>query len=686
MKLIISEKAIAGKRIAQLLAEDKVQVEKTNKSQCFTFDKDKEEHVIVPLKGHIMDVNFPQKYSYWVGTDLLQLIDAPIDYYGTENDIIKLLKKKAKKASEVVIATDADREGEAIGAEAIRFIQEVKPKIKIERAYFSAITPKDIKRAFSKLEKVDFNLADSADARREIDLVWGAVLTRFLSLISGRLGKAFLSAGRVQTPTLALIVNREKERQAFEKKAYWVVSALFEKSKQEFEAVHKTNRFWEKDEAEKVMKNKAKEGQVAKVVRGKKTLKRPVPFNTTGLLRAGSSIGFSAGETMRIAENLYTQGIISYPRTDNSTYPATLDLKEILNTLLPNPEFNEGVAAVLAKGALKPSRGKETKDHPPIHPVTNVSKEKLGTKEWRIYELVCRHFIATLSEDALVETLSVTIDLNGEPFVARGQRILTAGWKAVYPYSKVTETFLPELKEGEKVKLNKLNLEEKETQPPARYSQGALIKLMEDQNLGTKSTRHNILQKLYARQYISGIKSIEPNKIGMAVIESLEKHEAQVEKPEMTAKLEEEMDAIASGKRVKGETVTDSRKMLIDVMKKLLEHKNDIGSELRAALREDAVIAQCFACKQGDLRIMHGRTGKRFVGCSNYPKCQTSFPLPQKGKIFTIDKTCPECSKPMVKVLHGRRAFEMCIDHNCKSKDAWKKRAAERAAKQKQTK
>lgn len=254
--IIVAEKAIAGQRIASILAGKNVPLSFDGSAQLARFEKGGQEFVVIPLRGHIVDVDFPKKYSYWLGTDLKDLTLAPIEYVPTEKGIVSLLKKKSPEASEVIIATDADREGESIGVEALRFIQETNEGIGLKRAYFSAITPKEISDSFSKLGKVDFAFADSADARREIDLIWGAVLTRFLSIASGRLGKEFLSVGRVQTPVLALIVSREKERLAFKQQKYWVLAALFEKDGKKFEAEHKKGRFWKKAKPKKSLQKK----------------------------------------------------------------------------------------------------------------------------------------------------------------------------------------------------------------------------------------------------------------------------------------------------------------------------------------------------------------------------------------------------------------------------------------------
>jgi DNA topoisomerase-1 len=200
------------------------------------------------------------------------------------------------------------------------------------------------------------------------------------------------------------------------------------------------------------------------------------------------------------------------------------------------------------------------------------------------------------------------------------------------------------------------------------------------------STRHEIIQKLYARHYIAGLKAIEPNKVSFAVIDSLQQHCKTVTEPKMTSELEKEMDEIATGKKPKTDVVDDSRKLLLEILETLLKEKNNIGTDLRKALTEDSVFGKCTRAEcDGQLVMRKGKTGKRFVGCSRYPNCNNSFPLPQLGRIVILNKTCPECNAPTMKVYNKRSSYEMCINHNCKTKEEWKKKAAERAAKASQT-
>ncbi len=690
MIVIIAEKAIAGKRISEILADGTLKSKKEDNAYFWEFDSPlldklkknpKEKIVCIPLSGHILNVDFPKKYSYWQATDVRELAKAPVEYIAEKEDIVNLIKKKAKDIHTLIIATDYDREGEAIGLEAVELVKELNPKVKVLRANFSAITKEDIEEAFSHLTTLDKNLADAANTRREIDLYWGSTLTRFLSIVSGKLGKAFIGMGRVQGPTLALIVEKEKERLAFKPTPYWEIYAKFLKKKKIISAHHKKGKFWDKAEADKVMKlKKEKEGIVSKITKREKILKKPLPFNTTNFLRAATSLGYSASSAMSYAESLYQKGFISYPRTDNQTYPPSLKIKKILKQLSQIPDYQDYVSKLLSKKKIEPSSGKKTKDHPPLHPVSKP--HNLSQQEAKIYDLIARNFLATLGDDAKVLSTSVEIRLKEEPFIANGLIFIEKNWKEIYTYSKTEENILPPLEEGEVLPLKDLILESKETKPPARYSQGSLIKKMEELNLGTKATRPEIIQKLLYRGYIKGTSSLEPTKLAFALVDSLKKEKIKIVEPDMTAKLEKEMDEIAEGKMTKQKTVEDSQTLLVEELERLFKAKEKIGTEIKSAADATSVIGSCTdpSCS-GKLVIRYSRKGKRFIGCNAYPKCTVTYPLPPFGLVRPTEKICELCGAPIVKLIRGRRSFEMCINMDCPSKEEWKKKREEKMKK-----
>ncbi|HID71372.1 MAG TPA: hypothetical protein EYP29_01330 [Thermoplasmata archaeon] len=376
---------------------------------------------------------------------------------------------------------------------------------------------------------------------------------------------------------------------------------------------------------------------------------------------------------MNIAENLYNNGYISYPRTDNTVYPASLNLREIVSKFLSSKEFSSIATEIYKKKRLKPTRGKrETTDHPPIYPVHYVEKSKLSAQEWRLYEMIVRRFFATLGEAAVLEKVTVDVEIEKEPFVARGQRYLELGWRAYYPYGMKKDNVLPDFINGDKkeevVDIKKMEFLEKETQPPPRYSLAKLIQLMEELGLGTKSTRHTIISKLYERGYIKGNPPV-PTEIGYSVLDALENHAQIITKPDMTATLEKEMLEISKGEKTLQEIVQESQGYLEKVVDILESHRKEIGKEIREAIDKKNEIGKCPKCGS-PLILRKSRFGKRFVGCKNYPKCDQTYPLPPYGKIVATDEVCSVCGAPFVNVYSKKKKkpWKICINFNCPSK------------------
>lgn len=673
MKLIITEKDLSARRIAQVLSRNKVKTEKLNKVPVYEFTgKDGEDTKCIGLKGHILAIDFPEEYKNWLDVDPVSLINAEIVKIPSEKNIVKVLQKIGKEADLVISATDFDREGELIGVEALEKIKEVKSGVRVKRARYSSLTESEIKGAFDNLEDVYLNLASAGEARQDVDLIWGAVLTRFTSRATGRLGNRFLSVGRVQTPTLRLIAEREKERISFVPQTYWQIKGLFEKDGETFEAYHSHGRFLNKKEAEEVLQRLKETGEIKSIQKKERWIASPAPFNTTSFLSAAASLGLSVQNAMRIAEGLYMHGFISYPRTDNTVYPPAINIKEVLYILKNSPDLGELAQKILGQKIIQPTRGKkEAKDHPPIYPVNVVEKEKLSPQDWKIYELVVRRFFATLAPKNIREDTTVEIDVNKEIFIAKGSIIKEWGWLEFYPYQKRKEEFLPKLEVKDIVKLLKYEQEEKQTEPPPRYSQSTLIKKMEQLMLGTKSTRHVIIQNLYDRRYIYG-NPIIPTETGLAIAEALTKYAKPISEPEMTRNLEISMDRIAEGDLEANKVVNESREILSSVMSDLKLNQEGFVVRIKEGIREDTFIGKC-TCG-GDLKIIRAKkSGKRFVGCSNYPQCNKAFPLPQSGEILRQEESCPDCGMPRIQVIiKGKRRkrgpWILCINPECPSK------------------
>ena len=717
MKLIVTEKNDAAQQIARLLSTSgKPTADKVYNTPVYRFRMGGEDCVTIGLRGHILKVDFPVQLTFdaeagwqgvtadgellpadvpdglarppyaskrkpylangidlkgWKINSLPYLVWAPIEKLPAEKEIIRALKNLAKKADSVVIGTDFDREGELIGSDALRQIRLVAPDVPVSRARYSAFTKAEIDHAFENLVELDQDLADAGESRQYIDLIWGAVLTRYLTAarFSG-LGNV-RSAGRVQTPTLALVVERERERLAFEPDDYWVIQGQGSRDDAEpFRITHATARFFDEQAARTAFSHveHASEGRVTSVERKRRTQRPPAPFNTTSLQAAAASEGISPARTMRLAESLYMDGLISYPRVDNTVYPSSLDLRECVRTLARVPQYASVCQGLLAQGALTPTRGKqETTDHPPIYPTAAADPDKLQPAAWKLYNLIARRFLATLMGPATMEGTKVCLDVAGEPFQVTGSVLVEAGFRAVYPYGLKKDDQLPALAEGDVVGVSGIELLAKQTEPPARYSQGKLIQEMERRGLGTKSTRASIIDTLYERKYFKN-DPIEPSQLGMAIIDALSTWAPRITTPEMTSELEDDMTHVAEGATSQEQVVTHSRALLAGLMDELVEHTDDVSEAIADAVTADAKVGTCPTCGHDLVVKTSAKTRGSFVGCMGWPECDVTYPLPQ-GKISALEgeaAVCPECGAPRVRVQPFRsRAYETCVNPAC---------------------
>jgi DNA topoisomerase I len=733
MRLIVTEKNNSAKKIAEILSGGTAKEGASYKTPYYEWSDENGDQMTIGLKGHVLNPAFPESYNNWQETNPRDLIDADLIKEPTDKNVVRALKKVAADADDLVIATDYDREGELIGLEALQEIVAANPELAtpdgvhddgtpVKRARYSALTKDEIERAFNNLDELSMPLANAGAARQDMDLIWGATLTRSVSMATRRFGSNFLSVGRVQSPTLGLIVQRELERRAHEPVPFWEVTAKFGHPDGEFVAEHTTDKFWEKDEAEAAVANSKTPGTVKEITARKNNRKPPTPLNTTAFTTdASSRLGITPSRAMRIAEDLYMDGYISYPRTDNTVYPSSLDTKELVKELVGIDDFK--AAEFLLDGRdLQATRGKkETTDHPPIYPTQAVNPKRLEARSEahrRVYELVARRFLATFSPPMISESTRANIVTakgtpsaeEGETFFVRGSVVLDPGFAAIYTYARSADTEIPKLEEGQELTLEGVEMEGKETPPPPRISQGKLIEMMEERGLGTKATRADIIQKLYDRGYVFA-NPPEPSETGIAMSKAFENYVPRMATPDMTAEMEAEMDQIAAGEMTKDQVLSDSRDMLrsaFDEMGDDVKTEDEdakwrkFAREVWAGMDQDRILGPCIVCeeagrKQEDgspnmLRIIKARkSGKRFVGCAGWDgdnpdspdSCDQTFPLPQRVRgLYKIEEVCSVCGRtPRLQVVPWRgRPWKLCLNDECPSMAEMKRRRAEREA------
>ncbi len=326
MRLIVTEKNNSAKKIAEILSGGKAKEESSYKTPYYTWEGETGPQTAIGLKGHVLNPAFPEEYKSWQEIDPRDLIDAPLIKQPTDKNVVRAIKKVAEDADDLVIATDFDREGELIGLEALEEIVEANPELAtaegvhedgtpVKRARYSALTKDEIERAFNNLDELSMELANAGAARQDIDLIWGATLTRAVSRATRRFGANFLSVGRVQSPTLGLIVERELERRAHVPEPFWEIVATFAHPDGSFEAHHATDKFWKEAEAKAAIEGTTSPGTVTEIKARKQTRKPPTPLNTTAFTTdASSRLGISPARAMRLAEDLYMDGYVSYPQ------------------------------------------------------------------------------------------------------------------------------------------------------------------------------------------------------------------------------------------------------------------------------------------------------------------------------------------------------------------------------------
>ncbi len=715
--LVVTEKNDAAQQIARLLSTSgKPKADKVYDTPVYRFAVNGEDWVTIGLRGHIMAPDFPSQLVFdteegwyglasdgehlpadlpdglerppyasrrkpflangvdikgWKVPSLPYLVWAPIEKLPAERGIIRALKNLAKKADTIIIGTDFDREGELIGSDALRQMRQVAPTTPVSRARYSAFTKAEIDHAFANLVELDQDLADAGESRQYIDLIWGAVLTRYLTMARfGGLGNV-RSAGRVQTPTLAIVVERERERLAFVPEDYWVVWGELSKDGSDFRATHATARFKDQAAAQAAFARveHATQARVTSVRRKSRTQRPPAPFNTTSLQAAAAAEGISPARTMRLAESLYMNGLISYPRVDNTVYPRSLDLRATVRALTGVPQYAPTCQRILAQDRITATRGKqETTDHPPIYPTAAADPDRLQPAEWKLYNLIARRFLATLMGPATIEGTKLTFDIEGEPFTTTGSVLVSPGFRAIYPFGLKRDDQLPALSEGDVCAVGHMQLDAKQTEPPARYSQGRLIQEMEARGLGTKSTRANIIQRLYDVKYLKNDPA-EPSQLGMAVIDALTSYAPHITSPDMTAELESDMTKVSEGDETQEQVVMHSRALLAGMMDALIEHKEDLGEAIADAVTADAKVGVCPRCGKDLVMKSSAKTHGSFIGCMGWPDCDLTYPVPTRVKVIPLEGeagVCPACGAPRIKCQPFRqRAYEQCVNPAC---------------------
>lgn len=675
VELIITEKPQAAKKIADALCDGKPVKENNKGVPYYKIVHGNKDIIVSCAVGHLygLDQKKGKKWDYPIFDIDWQPSHETKKQAAFTQKYLMTIKKLAKEADEFTVATDYDVEGEVIGLNVIKYACKQKDAARMK---FSTLTKDDLVNAYeNKSKTLDWGQANAGETRHFLDWYNGINYSRALTASIKSVGAfKIMSTGRVQGPSLKIIVDREKEIKSFRPVPFWQIELLGEVNNGKLVAWHIEDKFWEKDKANKVMKNVKgqKEGKVTKTNTSQFKQSPPVPFDLTTLqTEAYRNHRIPPKTTLEIAQELYTSGYISYPRTSSQQYPESIKYKKILALLTKNKEYAKLSKKILDKKIIKPNNGKKSDPaHPAIYPTGIIPG--LDSYKHKIYDIIVKRFLATFADEAVRETNKFEIDVNSENFLAKGTRTIEKGWHTFYePYVKLEEEELPHVKEGDMVNVEKISMYDKETQPPKRYTPASIIRELEKRNLGTKSTRSQIVDTLFQRGYVLG-KAIEATELGIRTIETLEKYSPKIIDEKLTRHFEEEMQEIREGKKKEKEVLDEAKQELEKILVDFKSKEKDIGNELNIAHREtrDSMITvgKCPTCKEGNLQIRKGKFGQ-FVACNKYPDCKTTFSLPNTALIKPADKICEICSHPMVlSIMKGKKPLEFCINPECKSK------------------
>ncbi|MBN2110835.1 MAG: topoisomerase DNA-binding C4 zinc finger domain-containing protein [Methanosarcinaceae archaeon] len=662
--VVFTEKNKAAAQIAGILSEGGFNRASIEGIPVYDFRKGGKEWRIMGLSGHIMGYDFPPEYNNWRECDPAVLLEIDPVKNVLKKPYANAISMLSKQADELILACDFDREGENIGFEA-RSIAEKISKAPVKRARFSSLSAGEIRQAFGNLVEPDVNLAMSAEARQILDLKMGAAFTRFMTLAVRERArtKDVISIGPCQTPTCGFVYERERLIRDFESKDFWKIEGLFSHSGVDFTGIHRGGHITDKAKADEIFNRikDCKKGIVARKSEKESTLNPPYPLNTTEFLkRASKFLGISPETALEVAEQLYLAGFTSYPRTETNRYADDFDFRTRLVSFTSG-DFREQALAILSQPDIKCRNGtRDGHDHPPIHPIRAATKQEIEKSvrmpdTWKVYDLIVRHFIANLMHPAIFDKTRLEIHVGGEIFDTTGSVMKDAGWLAVYPFETKNDRLLPEMDLNGEVDVKKISNIKSRTTPPKRLTEAELLTLMDKNGIGTKATAPSHIETNKKRGYFETRgKTISILDTGFTLMETLDSSVPILVKPDVRARIEVLIQEVEEGKKSFEDSLEEGSRLIREMYSRLVAGKQQIVTKLAGTITDENIaadkknfIGKCPECGRM-LRIVKTENG-RFVGCSGYPECRKTYPLPKTGALKVMRSV--QCKKEGVAVV-----------------------------------
>ena len=640
---------------------------------------------ITSVAGHVYSTDFPPQYQNWDTTDPVTLFDAEVikEEANPKTRLPAHLKAEAKGATHLVLWLDCDREGENICFEVIKNVKPflANPK-NILRAKFSSLVASDLVKAYDNLGYPNENEAKSVDARQEIDLKLGVAFTRYQTRFFqgkyGDLDSSCISYGPCIIPTLWFCVNRHHEIQAFQPETFYGLEVAFNcpdgstvylgwERQRLFDqrAVHCFKELiLGGDESVRPF------GVVVDVTETEERRTRPRALDTVSMLKLCSQqLGIGPQHAMHVAERLYLQGYITYPRTETSKYPSAFDLRSTVASQRDSPYWGKIANEILNDGVGKPrSDGKDVGDHPPITPVRLAHEGDMDHDSWRVYELVARHFLATVSRDCKFYRTKITVEMDtcGERFSLTGRRLIDAGFTRVSRGSEGTEDVeIPKLKKGEKLPLESVSVTTGKTSPPNYLSESDLLSLMEKNSIGTDSSMavhiNNISERNFVQLRDPG-RRLVPTKLGIVLINGYTAIDPELVTPKVRGDIESQCALIAVGKAGAEAVVAHALAMFKAKFNYFLENIGKLDALFESSFTSLAMtgkpISRCGKCRKF-MNLIDKKPVRLYCRF-----CDDVYQLPSGGTVRLYKEiTCPLDGFELVLISHpgvAGKSYPVC--------------------------
>ncbi len=694
--LIVAEKNKAAKAIAESLGP--VNAIKEDKYIRIYHVSNKNLYVI-PLRGHIFEHRNSKPYKSWTKSNPREIITKPKAIEKVPKSYaysyINALKKYAKQCNQCVIGTDADIEGCNIGLiDALPVIKRENPNINVTQMWLSSLQKSEIIQKYNNQISPKWNWADSGEARSLIDAIIGFSATRevtnTLRPLLKQINRKFVSIGRVQTSLLYLIYLRNKKIKEFTPIPYFTIEGNFSYDTHQFKGSHEENPFKQNEQAQaQTIYNKIKNEKLARIINQsrKKFIKHPPPpLNTSkALMLLTKNLRISANVALKVMNDLYLNKIITYPRTDSDIYKENFNHKSLIKNFTNHSKYGNYASNLVTKNKFRATRGKkDAGDHPPITPLEslelNSSKFK-NNLQVKVYNLISRHYLALFGDRAVESKVYLKLDVKNEIFNSSFVSLISKGFLSIAPFLKRNYSPLINI-EGNKLPIKNITFNRKETQPPSFYSDTTLLRLMEKNNLGTKSTRPGIIQTLVDRGLITKEKRhYEITPLGIFLIENLIEIWLPFLKPKFTQMIEALLEDVRSGKRGKDSVVKLMRGIFLNLFDRFLANKKQISTKIRSLDTKKfqntqsnnvrITSAKCPFCKQGKMKLITPRNKRRFLVCTN-EKCPKKYlSVPKSGRIYILKSAfCSKCGFNVFKIYtrKGNKSFHYYMCPYCWNK------------------